>query len=65
MKTTLTIDDKLLDEAKVLTKISEPKRLFKFAVEKMMAYEAAKRLSELGGTEPNIRVVSDYEYDEE
>lgn len=65
MQTTVTIDRKLFEEAQELTQISDPTRLVRHAVEKMLAYESIKRLIELGGTEPNIREIIDDEIEDE
>ena len=55
MRTTLNIDDKLLDEAAELTGISEKTQLVRMGLESLVARESAKRLALLGGTEKELR----------
>ena len=52
----VTIDPELLAEAKKLTKIKETSQLIRYAVKRMAAYEAARYLSTLGGSQPGIRM---------
>lgn len=52
----MTIDPELLAEAKKLTKIKETSQLIRYAVKRMAAYEAARYLSTLGGSQPGIRM---------
>jgi Arc/MetJ family transcription regulator len=54
MRTTLIIDEKLLDRARELTGIQEKTALVKAGLEALIAREAAKRLARLGGTEPQL-----------
>ena len=54
MRTTLIIDEKLLDRARELTGIQEKTALVKAGLEALIAREAAKRLAMLGGTEPQL-----------
>jgi Arc/MetJ family transcription regulator len=54
MRTTLIIDDKLLDRARELTGIKEKIALVQAGLEALIAREAAKRLAALGGTEPKV-----------
>ncbi len=51
MKTTLNIDDQILEEAKQLTGIKEKTTLVKMGLKALIARESAKRLIALGGTE--------------
>jgi Arc/MetJ family transcription regulator len=57
MRTTLIIDDELLDRARELTGIREKTALVHAGLEALIAREAAKRLAALGGTEPRLRDV--------
>ena len=54
MRTTLIIDDKLLERARVLTGIHEKTALVQAGLEALIAREASKRLAALGGTQPNL-----------
>jgi hypothetical protein len=54
MRTTLIIDDGLLDRARELTGIQEKTALVRAGLEALIAREAAKRLAALGGTHPKI-----------
>lgn len=54
MKTTLNIDDRLLAEARRLTRIDEKTALVHAGLEALIARESARRLAALGGTEPRL-----------
>jgi hypothetical protein len=54
MRTTLIIDDNLLERAKRLTGIQEKTALVRAGLEALIAREAAKRLAALGGKEPRL-----------
>jgi len=58
MRTTLNIDEKLVDKAARLTGITEKTALVRKGLEALIAIESAKRLAELGGTEKNIESVT-------
>jgi Arc/MetJ family transcription regulator len=55
MRTTLIIDEHLLQKARKLTGIQEKTALVRAGLEALIAREAAKRLASLGGTEPRVR----------
>ncbi|HPA47737.1 MAG TPA: type II toxin-antitoxin system VapB family antitoxin [bacterium] len=55
MRTTLNIDDSLVDRASKLTGISEKTALVKLGLEALIAMESAKRLAALGGTEKRLK----------
>lgn len=57
MKTTLNIEDKLLDRASKLTGIREKTSLVRLGLEALIAKESSKRLAKLGGTEKNLAVI--------
>ena len=57
MKTTLNIDDSLLKEASKLTGVSEKTLLVRMGLAALIAKESARRLADLGGTEPGIASV--------
>jgi Arc/MetJ family transcription regulator len=49
MRTTLNIDDELLEKATRLTGVTEKTSLLKLGLQALIARECAKRLSQLGG----------------
>jgi Arc/MetJ family transcription regulator len=57
MRTTLILDEDLLNRAKQLTGIQEKTALVRAGLEALIAREAANRLAALGGTEPQLRPV--------
>lgn len=56
MKMSVTLDKELVAEAKKLTNIDKTADLIRYAVRRMAAYEAARYLSTLGGSQPGIKV---------
>jgi len=57
MRTTLNIEDKLLDKASKLTGIKEKTSLVKLGLEALIAIESSKRLARLGGTEKKLEMI--------
>ena len=57
MRTTLNIEDSLLDQASKMTGIKEKTTLVKLGLEALIARESAKRLAKLGGTERQLKQV--------
>jgi hypothetical protein len=57
MRTTLIIDDELIERARSLSGIQEKTSLVRAGLEALIAREAAKRLAALGGSEPRLRPV--------
>lgn len=57
MRTTLIIDDALVDRARQLSGIEEKTALVHAGLEALIAREAAKRLAALGGTEPQLTAI--------
>ncbi len=57
MRTTLIIDDVLVDKARRFTGIKEKTALVHAGLEALIAREAAKRLAALGGTEPQLTTI--------
>ena len=54
MRTTLNIDDQLYEEAVRLTGVKEKTALLRESLKALIQRESAKRLSRLGGTEPQL-----------
>jgi Arc/MetJ family transcription regulator len=54
MKTTLNIDDDLLEQARRLTRIEEKTALVRAGLEALIARESARRLAALGASEPAL-----------
>ena len=54
MRTTLIIDETLVERARELTGIHEKTALVKAGLEALIAREAGKRLSALGGSNPRM-----------
>ncbi|MFA4918186.1 MAG: type II toxin-antitoxin system VapB family antitoxin [Thermodesulfovibrionales bacterium] len=57
MRTTLNIEDRLLDKAAKLTGIKEKTSLVRLGLEALIAKESSKRLANLGGTEKKLNMV--------
>lgn len=57
MRTTLNIEDKLLDRAAKLTGIKEKTSLVRLGLEALIARESSKRLAKLGGTEKKLEII--------
>lgn len=57
MRTTLNLEDKLLNKASKLTGIKEKTSLVKLGLEALIARESSKRLARLGGTEKKLRMI--------
>ena len=58
MRTTLTIDDKLLDEARRVTGMTETAALVREGLRALIERESARRLARLGGTEPQLEPIA-------
>jgi Arc/MetJ family transcription regulator len=56
MRTTLNIEDKLIDKASKLTGIKEKTSLVRLGLQALIARESSKRLAKLGGTEKKLRI---------
>jgi Arc/MetJ family transcription regulator len=54
MRTTLNLDDALLDEARKMTGIEERTALVHEGLRALIARESARRLARLGGSEPRV-----------
>lgn len=58
MRTTLSIDDALLDKAKGLTGETDLSALVRQGLKALIERESAKRLARLGGSEPDLAPIS-------
>jgi len=54
MRTTLALDDDLLDRAQALTGVREKSALVREALKALIQRESARRLARLGGTQPDL-----------
>lgn len=54
MRTTLNIDDQLLDEAQRITGMTEKAALVREGLRALIERESARRLARLGGSEPQL-----------
>ncbi len=57
MKTTLDIDDQLLEEARRITGVSGKAALVREGLIALIERESARRLARLGATEPQLKGV--------
>jgi Arc/MetJ family transcription regulator len=57
MRTTLNLDDALLEEARRLTGMRERTALIHDGLRALIERESARRLSRLGGSEPDLRPI--------
>ena len=57
MRTTLNLDDLLLEKAGKLTGIAERTALIHEGLRALIARESARRLARLGGTEPGLKPI--------
>lgn len=55
MRTTVTLDDKLLKDAAEYTGLTETSAIINRALKNLIEWEASRRLALLGGSEPNFR----------
>lgn len=57
MRTTLNIEDDLLNKASKLTGIKEKTSLVRRGLESLIAIESGKRLARLGGSEKSLKPI--------
>ena len=57
MRTTITLDDALVEKAKLLSGIAERSALINEALRALIARETSRRLARLGGSEPQLRPI--------
>jgi Arc/MetJ family transcription regulator len=55
MRTTVTLDDHLVEEAQRLTGVSERGTLLRAGLQALIERESARRLARLGGSEPQLK----------
>jgi len=56
MRTTLNIEDELIESASDLTGVKEKTALVRLGLEALIARESSKRLAKLGSSEKDLRV---------
>jgi Arc/MetJ family transcription regulator len=57
VRTTLNIEDELIDKAAKLTGIKEKTTIVKLGLEALIARESSRRLARLGGTEKKLKTI--------
>ena len=57
MRTTLNIEDNLIEKATIITGIKEKTTLVKLGLEALIARESARRLAKLGGTQKQLKEI--------
>ena len=57
MRTTLNIEDNLMNKASKMTGIKEKTALVKLGLEALIARESGKRLARLGGTQKQLKSI--------
>jgi len=57
MRTTLNIEDNLMEKASKITGIKEKTALVKLGLEALIARESGKRLAKLGGTQKQLEAI--------
>ena len=58
MRTTLNIDDELLEQAAKLTGVTEKTTLVRESLRALIERETARRLAKLGGTDPAAKATT-------
>lgn len=57
MRTTLNIDDDLLQQARALSGLQEKTALVREGLKALIERESARRLAKLGGSEPQLKPI--------
>ena len=57
MRTTIALDDALVQKAQELTGLHEKSALVREALKALVERESARRLARLGGTEPDLKPI--------
>jgi Arc/MetJ family transcription regulator len=55
MRTTVTVDDELLEEVQRLTGIKERSVLIRMGLEALVQRECSRRLARMGGSQPDLK----------
>ncbi|MBV8706533.1 MAG: type II toxin-antitoxin system VapB family antitoxin [Acidobacteriaceae bacterium] len=58
MRTTVILDDKLVDQAREETGIQEKTALLHAGLKALVSQAASRRLARLGGTQPDLQRIS-------
>lgn len=58
MRTTVNLDQALLDRAQEISGVQERSALLKEALNALIQRESARRLARLGGTEPGLQEIT-------
>lgn len=58
MRTTVTLDDEIVEKARELTGVSETSALVRAGLEALVRVESARRLAALGGSDPDAEAPS-------
>ena len=58
MRTTINLDDALLERAQSLSGVHERSALLREALTALIQRESARRLARLGGSEPELKPIS-------
>jgi Arc/MetJ family transcription regulator len=57
MRTTVVLDDQLLEQAQRMTGLTERTALLRAGLRALIELESARRLARLGGTEPKLEEI--------
>lgn len=57
MRTTINLDETLLDEAQRITGLTERTALIREGLKALIERESARRLARLGGSEPRVKPI--------
>lgn len=57
MRTTIALDDSLIETAQEYTGLTERSALMREALKALIEREAARRLAELGGSRPQMKAI--------
>jgi Arc/MetJ family transcription regulator len=57
MRTTINLDEKLIEEARKMTGVQERTALIHEGLRALITRESARRLARLGGSEPRLRPI--------
>jgi len=57
MRTTINIDDELIEKASELTGVQEKTSLVRLGLQALIARESSIRLAKLGGTEKGLKTI--------